>query len=123
MQNLRWLLLTQGAYYTTTGIWPWVSLKTFEMVTGPKVDDWLVLTVGALAAAIGATLLMAGRRANPSADSIWLSALSALAFAGVDVYFVLNGQISRVYLVDAALQIVFLAFLTARGPWLEMSRN
>jgi len=56
---MRRLLMTQGAYYTATGIWPWISLKTFELVTGPKVDDWLVHTVGALAAAIGATLLVA----------------------------------------------------------------
>ena len=68
---MRWLLLTQGAYYVATGIWSWVSLRTFEVVTGPKVDDWLVQTVGALAAAIGDTLLVAERRVNPSAISMW----------------------------------------------------
>ena len=52
----------QGLYYTATGLWPLVSMKTFERVTGPKHDDWLVKTVGLLIMAVGVTLIHAGRR-------------------------------------------------------------
>ena len=52
----------QGVYYTATGLWPLISMKTFERVTGPKRDDWLVKTVGLLITAVGVTLIHAGRR-------------------------------------------------------------
>jgi hypothetical protein len=55
----RWrqrLLGFQAAYYCLTGIWPLLHLASFEAVTGPKTDDWLVKMVGLLAAVIGATL-------------------------------------------------------------------
>jgi hypothetical protein len=44
--------LAQGAYYLLTGVWPLLSLRTFELVTGPKTDDWLVRTVGVLVLAV-----------------------------------------------------------------------
>lgn len=65
-------------------------------------------TVGALAAAIGLTLLAAGSRAALAPDAKLLSILSAVAFGVVDVLFVLNGTISPIYLADAAPQASFL---------------
>ena len=47
----------QGVYYLVTGIWPLVHMGSFQRVTGPKVDGWLVQTAGVLITAIGATLL------------------------------------------------------------------
>jgi hypothetical protein len=41
--------LLQGGYFLFTGIWPLVSRRTFEAVTGPKKDFWLAQTVGVLA--------------------------------------------------------------------------
>ncbi len=43
----------QGIYYVATGLWPILNMRSFEMVTGPKRDKWLVKTVGALITAIG----------------------------------------------------------------------
>jgi hypothetical protein len=88
-------------------------MATFERVTGPKTDDWLVQTVGALAAAIGVTLLVAARRETVTADGKTLAVLSATAFAFVDVVFVAGGVISRIYLADAAIQGIFLAAVGA----------
>jgi hypothetical protein len=34
--------------------------RSFEAVTGPKRDDWLVKTIGGLIAMVGATLIGAG---------------------------------------------------------------
>jgi hypothetical protein len=44
---------TQAAYYLMTGLWPLFHRRSFEAVTGPKTDYWLVRTVGVLVAAIG----------------------------------------------------------------------
>lgn len=51
----------QGLYFLVTGIWPLVHIKSFQWVTGPKVDLWLVKTVGVLIAVMGAVLTLAGR--------------------------------------------------------------
>src|SRR5215213_7149555 len=36
----------QAIFYIVSGVWPFVSIRSFEAVTGPKVDRWLVKTVG-----------------------------------------------------------------------------
>jgi hypothetical protein len=100
-------LLSQGLYYVVTGLWPFVHLRSFEAITGPKRETWLVRTVGALAAAIGVTLLRGSRRS--SRDAKTLSITSALAFAAIDVAYVARRRISPVYLADAALEVAFVA--------------
>jgi hypothetical protein len=116
----RLLLAAQGGYYVLTGLWPLVSMDTFEAVSGPKTDDWLVKTVGVLALAIGLALLYGARRERPARESYLLAALSAAGFAGVDLVYGGGGRISRVYLADAAAEIVFLASAVvgfrSRGP-------
>lgn len=32
----------QAVYLTVMGVWPLVNSKSFQWVTGPKVDTWLV---------------------------------------------------------------------------------
>ncbi len=105
---MRMVLFIQGVYYVITGVWPLVSIETFEAVTGPKTDDWLVQTVGVLAAVIGATLLVGTLRRVPSRETLTLSVLSILGFMAVDVVFVLQGIIGPIYLADAVIQAVFL---------------
>jgi hypothetical protein len=105
---MRAVLILQGMYYLITGIWPLVSMTTFEAVTGPKTDDWLVQTVGVLAAVIGATLLTGAWRRQPSLETITLSVLSILGFVAVDVVFVLRGTIGPIYLADAVIQAILL---------------
>jgi hypothetical protein len=104
----RLVLTAQGAYYVLTGVWPLVSMSTFEAVTGPKTDDWLVHTVGALAAAIGVALLAGVRGRDPRRETIVLSAASAIAFGAIDIGYVANGTIGVIYLGDAAVEMLFL---------------
>ena len=47
-------LAWQGAYYLAGGLAPFVSRRTFEALTGPKREWWLVQTVGALTTPVGA---------------------------------------------------------------------
>jgi hypothetical protein len=102
----------QGVYFLLTGIWPLISMRTFEAVTGPKVDRWLVKTVGVLIAVIGASLLADARR--PARGTRVLGIGSAAALGGVDTVYSLRGRISKIYLVDAVLEALLIG-LWARG--------
>ena len=87
-----------------TGVWPLIDRRTFEALTGPKGDFWLARTVGALAASVGSTLLLASIRRRVSPELEWLALSSAAGFAAVDVVYVARGRISKVYLADAVAQ-------------------
>lgn len=41
------LTVLQGAYYLATGVWPLVSRRSFERVTGPRTDRPEVPFLGA----------------------------------------------------------------------------
>jgi uncharacterized membrane protein YecN with MAPEG domain len=112
---IRWrrrVISVQAVYYVVTGIWPVIHLSSFEAVTGPKVDDWLVHTVGLLATAIGLSLGIAVLR-DESDDRVVgaLAVTSALAFASIDLWYGLSGLISPVYLADAAVQVVLIVLV------------
>ena len=53
-------------------------IRTFEAVTGPKTDLWLVKTVGVLVAVIGAVLATAGLRGRVPPELALLGAGGAL---------------------------------------------
>jgi hypothetical protein len=106
--NDRWLLklaLIQGLFYVATGIWPLIDIVSFQAVTGPKTDLWLVRTVGVLVAVIGAVLIAASRSRRVTPEIVLLAAGSALGLAGIDLRYALAGRISPVYLADAAVEI------------------
>jgi hypothetical protein len=118
------LELAQGAYYLATGVWPLVSPKTFQAVTGPKRELWLVKTVGTLAAVIGGVLTYAGTRKRRPSEMALLAMGTAAAFATIDIVYVAKRRIAPVYLVDAAAQIGLIAvWAFARGhlPWRRVS--
>ena len=72
------LALLQGAFFAVTGIWPLISPGTFQKVTGPKVDFWLVKTVGILIAVIGSVLMLdGGKRRVRSASAAPSSSANA----------------------------------------------
>lgn len=110
------LALAQGGYYLVSGVWPLLSLDTFQAVTGRKREPWLVRTVGVLVAIIGGVLLRGGLRRQLPSDLALLGAGSALGLAGVDVVYVARGRISPVYLFDAVIEMLLAAgWAWARG--------
>lgn len=108
---VRLILGGQAAYYILTGVWPLLHMGSFEAITGPKVDDWLVKMVGLLAATIGVTLAVAVRTGRWGAEVRALAILSALSFAAIDLRYALSGRISPIYLADAAAELLLVALL------------
>ncbi len=105
----------QAVYYIITGAWPLLSRRTFEAVTGPKVDWWLVQMVGLLALTNGIAIGVGAWDEELSRETIALSVLSALSFATIDTAYALNGRISKIYLCDAVVEAVLIALVESRA--------
>ncbi|MBJ6751732.1 hypothetical protein [Geomonas anaerohicana] len=103
----------QGGYFLITGQWPIFSIRTFIMVTGPKTDLWLVKTVGAVLAVIGAALIAAGLADQVTQAVVLLAVASAAALAAVDVIYASRKIIASVYLLDAVLEAALIAWWVA----------
>jgi hypothetical protein len=112
IQLIRATLVVQGILYVVTGVWPLLDTASFEAVTGPKVDDWLVYTVGLLLVVVGCVLLSAVVRRRIDLSIMVLAFGVALALASIEVAFGLDGRIWRIYLLDAAIELVFAAIMT-----------
>jgi energy-converting hydrogenase Eha subunit E len=87
---LACLALAQGAYYLATGVWPLLHMRSFEAVTGPKTDDWLVKTVGVLVSIIGAVLIIAATQNHFGVEVLALALASAIGLMGIDVWYVVR---------------------------------
>jgi hypothetical protein len=104
----------QAGYYLLTGLWPLVHRRSFEAVTGPKADFWLVRTVGVAVAAVGAGLALSARRGSLPDEMRATALLTAAGLAAIDIVYVVQGRISRVYLLDAAAETAFAGVLARR---------
>jgi len=111
--------LIQGLYYAATGVWPILDLKSFMAVTGPKLEGWLVKTIGMLIANAGLALTSAGARGRVARELRVLGVGSALGFAAVDFWYAgSRRRISRVYLADGVVELG-LAAAWAYAAWRE----
>lgn len=107
MWNSRSMSKAQAGFYMATGLWPLVHRPSFEWVTGPKVDRWLVYTVGGLLIVIGYSQW----RASTSQDlphARRLGAGTASTLLVVDVVNVARRRIRPTYLLDAAAEAAIL---------------
>jgi hypothetical protein len=102
--TLRNVATVQGVYFLLIGLWPILSIDTFQAATGRKTDLWLVFTVGAMVALIGSALLLAAANRRLTAEVAFLGIGSAVVLAAIDVNFVVRGVISSVYLLAAAAE-------------------
>jgi len=102
-----WPGRAQGWYYLASGVWPLVHYRSFIAVTGPKADDWLVRTFGALIAVVGVELVRRPR-------ARFLGAASAAALGIAELVCVRRGRISPVYLLDAVAGALFIAGWASR---------
>lgn len=100
-------------FYLVGGLWPIVHLKSFVAVTGPKVDTWLVRTLGGVITAVGAALIVGAFERGRSSPALQLLGMgSALALGAADVVYASRGRISKIYYADAATEASILAAWT-----------
>lgn len=116
-RSVTCLALLQGFYFAATGIWPLLSIDTFQMVTGPKTDLWLVQTVGALIAVVGGVLLVAAWRRSAPLEVVLLALGSAAALGAVDVVFVVRQVIAPIYLLDAVAEALLVSMWLLTLKW------
>jgi hypothetical protein len=109
----------QGFYYLLTGLWPLVSIETFQAVSGPKTDHlptgneadhWLVNTVGLLITVDALVLLFAAWRGKLPVEIVLLAIAAPLALIAIDVVYVLREVIAPIYLADAVIELPFVIF-------------
>ena len=109
------LAIAQGAYYALTGLWSLLHIRSFQAITGPKTDLWLVKTVGVLVTVIGGTLVLGGARRRCASELAALAAGSAAGLAGIDTVYVTKRRISPIYLLDAVVEVVLLGLWGRHG--------
>lgn len=114
---LTWVAVAQGLYYLATGVWPLMSLRSFMAVTGPKVDGWLVQTVGLLLGVTGLVCLLSAWLGRFPPEVAVLAVGNALALTNIDIYFVAVGRIPKIYLADVPPEALLIAGW-ATGAWL-----
>lgn len=98
------------------GLWPLVHLPSFEAVSGPKVDRWLVRTVAGLLVANGLAQWSAGDNPSALAVSRRVGLGTAVVLAAIDVRYASTGRISRVYLLDAVVELGWAAVWARTTP-------
>lgn len=104
MTALERLSLAQGLFNASTGLWPVFHRESFEAVTGPKTDFWLVKTVGLMLATTGAVMSLAARRRSVTPEIKMLGIGIAASVSAIDLIYAGKGRISRIYLLDAAVE-------------------
>jgi hypothetical protein len=113
------LFWTQGLYFLITGVWPIVSVQSFQLVTGPKsdhlivdsptdADHWMLFTISALIIAISIAILAAAWRRRLPLEICLLGIASAAALLIIDVVFVARGTIRPIYSADAAIELAII---------------
>jgi hypothetical protein len=102
------LARAHGVANLAGGLWPLLHLRSFEMVFGPKTDRWLVKTVAGLLIVNGITQLATSSSADSMRQARRLGVGTAAVLAVVDMIYVSAGQISKMYLVDAAVEVAWI---------------
>jgi hypothetical protein len=108
------LARTHGLFNLVSGLWPLVSLRSFEWVFGPKEDTWLVQTVAGLLTVNGVSQLLASPTEGVAhARRVGLG--TAATLLAIDLIYVPRRRIRPTYLVDAAVEAVWIAAWLRRG--------
>jgi hypothetical protein len=107
--SARSVARAHGLFNLFSGLWPLVNLRSFEKVFGRKTDDWLVYTVGGLLVSVGWTQLSSGDSPEGRRLARRVGAGAAMTLLAVDLVYVPRGRIPSTYLIDAAVEIGWIA--------------
>lgn len=113
--TIKTILTCMGGYYLLTALWPIFHMKSFEAVTGKKTDHWLVKTVSVMILGSAVVFLLPWwLERDVTLEMRVLAIMNAAGLTVIDVYYSLRGRIRKIYLADAACELVFLALLLTK---------
>jgi hypothetical protein len=107
LATATWLL--HALYFVGGGVWSVVGSRSFQAVSGPKVDYWLVRTVGGLLTVVGGVIGAAGWRRRLTPEIAWLGIGTSAVLTAIDLVYTSKGRIRRVYLLDAVANTILIA--------------
>ena len=109
------LARAHGSFNTAGGLRPLVHMRSFEAVLGTKTDRWLVQTVAGLMLGNGLVQTFATPSPDGLAAARRVGLATALTLATIDAVYAPAGRISKIYLLDAVLELGWVAaWLAAR---------
>ena len=103
------LAFAHALYFLLGGVWAVTGKRTFEAVTGPKVDYWLVRTVGGLLTVTGAVIVSASARRRLTSEIRWLACGMSGVLATVSLVYTIKGRIRSIYLLDTVANLILIA--------------
>ncbi len=104
------LALGQAGYYAVGGLWPLLSMPTFETVMGPKVEDWLVRTIALILVLVSGLLFDQALNKRPDDRTLRRVAAGVAFILGtVAIITTLGGWVSWLYLLDGSMHLLFAA--------------
>ena len=104
----------QGVFNVVGGLWPLVSIRSFEAVYGQKVDRWLEYTVSGLLVTVGVAQLRTRHESDVRTARV-LGVGTATTLLVIDLVYVSRGRIRPTYLQDAVFEAAWLAAWARRG--------
>jgi len=116
MNRAEQLSLAHGVFNFTSGLWPVFHRRSFEAVTGPKRDFWLVKTVGLLLAATGVVMASAAMKRRVTPEIRILAIGIAGSLTAIDLVYAGKREISSIYLLDAAVETAVIGAWLAQVP-------
>jgi hypothetical protein len=106
-QNRRYLFLLQGGYYLIAGCWPFISIESFQAVTGWQNEIWLIKMVAALVIAFSIALLWQSLDGRRNSSLQRLALMSAVFFAATGMWHYFLGGMNSILLVDPLIEVGF----------------
>ncbi|BDT90362.1 hypothetical protein IFM12275_03380 [Nocardia sputorum] len=104
-----------GVFNVVGGLWPLLHRRSFEAVFGPKNDHWLQYTVAGLLAGNGVAQILASFSPVGVADARRIGVITATWLLAIDLKYVPKGDIPKTYLLDAAMEVGWLAAWSGPG--------
>lgn len=101
--------LIHAVYFLAGGLWALTGKRSFETVTGPKVDYWLVRTVGSLLTVAGCVIASASLRNRITPEIRWLATGVSAVLATSCLVYTAKGRIRSIYLLDALANLLLIA--------------
>lgn len=111
------LARAHGIFNIVGGAWPLVHRRSFEGFFGPKEDEWLQQTTGALLVSAGCSQVLAEDSPEGWAHACRTGIGTAATLLAVDLAYAPIGRIRWTYLLDGVLEAAWIV------AWLRMARK